>query len=174
MASSSRVLYIGVTNNLERRIMQHKEGQLDGFTRRYRCHRLVWFERFSWIGQAIAREKELKGWLRARKIELIQHSNPTWIDLSEEWGSKIQYLKTGKSRSFTTLRFVQDDSMVCHLIVILSATKDLLFPNLFPKQQSLHVRCTPCRAVAFNQRSRHARIAFRCLKLPWHACQEAL
>ncbi len=89
MASSSRNLYIGITNNLERRIAQHKDGQLGGFTARYRCHRLVWFERYSWIGQAIAREKELKGWLRAKKITLIQQDNPTWVDLSEAWGTKI-------------------------------------------------------------------------------------
>ena len=90
MASSSRNLYIGVTSNLEQRVMQHKEGSLGGFTARYRCHRLVWFERYSWIGEAIAREKELKGWLRARKIALIQQENPTWADLSEEWGTKIK------------------------------------------------------------------------------------
>jgi putative endonuclease len=89
MASSSRNLYIGVTSNLEHRVAQHKEGVLGGFTARYRCHRLVWFERYSWVGQAIVREKELKGWLRVKKIALIEQSNPTWIDLTEEWGTKI-------------------------------------------------------------------------------------
>ena len=57
MASSSHMPYIGVTNNLERRVTEHKEGILKGFTLKYRCHRLVWFERYSWIGQAITREK---------------------------------------------------------------------------------------------------------------------
>jgi putative endonuclease len=89
MASSSRVLYVGVTNDLERRVTEHKEGTLQGFTLKYRCHPLVWFERYSWIGEVIAREKELKGWLRARKIALIQQENPTWVDLSAEWGTKI-------------------------------------------------------------------------------------
>ena len=90
MASSSRNLYVGVTSNLEQRVKQHKEGSFSGFTSRYRCHRLVWFERYSWVGQAIAREKELKGWVRARKIALIQQENPTWVDLSDEWGTKIK------------------------------------------------------------------------------------
>jgi putative endonuclease len=90
MASASRNLYIGVTNNLERRVAQHKENAFGGFTAKYRCHRLVWFERYSWIGQAITREKELKGWLRARKIALIQQENPTWVDLSEDWGTRIE------------------------------------------------------------------------------------
>jgi putative endonuclease len=94
MASSSRNLYIGVTNDLERRVLQHREGAFGGFTSKYRCHRLVWFERYSWIGQAIAREKELKGWLRAKKLALIQQDNPTWIDLSEEWGMKITCSET--------------------------------------------------------------------------------
>jgi putative endonuclease len=90
MASSSRVLYIGVTNNLERRVAQHKEETIKGFTTISRCHRLVWYERYSWIGQAIAREKELKGWLRARKVVLIQEQNRTWVDLSEEWSTQIK------------------------------------------------------------------------------------
>jgi putative endonuclease len=89
MASSSRNLYVGVRSSLERRVMQHKECELGGFTSKYRCHRLVWFERYNRIGRAIAREKELKGWLRAKKIALIQQNNPTWVDLSEEWGTKI-------------------------------------------------------------------------------------
>jgi len=90
MASASRNLYIGVTSNLEQRVKEHKEGAFGGFTARYRCHRLVWFERYSWIGQAIAREKELKGLLRAKKITLIQQANPTWVDLSEESGTQIK------------------------------------------------------------------------------------
>ncbi len=89
VASASRTLYIGVTNNLVRRIQEHKDGTFGSFTAKYRCHRLVWFESYSWIDKAIAREKELKGWLRAKKIALIQQNNPTWVDLSEEWGTLI-------------------------------------------------------------------------------------
>jgi len=74
VASKSRTLYIGVTNNLEQRIQEHKKGTFRTFTNKYRCHRLVWFERYNWINHAIAREKELKGWLRARKVALIQQT----------------------------------------------------------------------------------------------------
>ena len=82
MASRSRVLYIGVTNDLQRRVNEHKKG-LSGFTAKYRVTRLVYFEEFAWILDAIAREKELKGWTRLRKISLIESRNPTWDDLSE-------------------------------------------------------------------------------------------
>jgi putative endonuclease len=92
MASSSRNLYIGVTSNLEQRVMQHKEGSFGGFTARYRCHRLVWFERYSWIGQAIAREKELKGWLRPRKIALIQHKTRHGLTLVRSGERKLNSL----------------------------------------------------------------------------------
>ena len=85
VASASRTLYIGVTNRLERRIQEHKDGTFRGFTTN-RCHRLVWFEEYRWVKFAIAREKELKGWLRAKKIDLIEQNNPTWVDFSEEWG----------------------------------------------------------------------------------------
>ena len=89
VASASRTLYIGVTNNLERRIQQHKDGTFKGFTTKYRCHRLVWFEEYRWVKFAIAREKELKGWLRARMIALVEQNNPTWVDFSEEWGKAM-------------------------------------------------------------------------------------
>jgi putative endonuclease len=97
VAGASRTLYIGVTNNLERRVREHKDGSFGGFTSKYRCNRLVWFERHSWISNAIAREKELKGWLRARKLALIQQNNPTWVDLSEEWGAAVVYRETRKA-----------------------------------------------------------------------------
>jgi putative endonuclease len=86
VASRSRTLYIGVTNNLEQRIWQHKNKVHEGFTANYNCNRLVCFETYSSAGTAIAREKELKGWRRARKIKLIEITNPSWSDLSEEWG----------------------------------------------------------------------------------------
>ena len=89
VASRSRTLYIGVTSNLEQRIWQHKNKGYEGFSAKYNCNRLVWFERYTHSVTAIAREKELKGWLRARKIELIEASNTSWADLSEDWGSPI-------------------------------------------------------------------------------------
>jgi putative endonuclease len=82
MASASRVLYIGVTGDLLRRIMEHKEMRATGFTARYRITTLVYFEAFGDIRIAIAREKHLKGWLRARKIALIESLNPHWRDLA--------------------------------------------------------------------------------------------
>jgi putative endonuclease len=81
MASRSRVLYVGVTNDLVRRTNEHKRG-LSGFTSRYRVTRLVYFEVFVDIRDAIAREKEIKGWVRIRKTRLIDSRNPTWEDLS--------------------------------------------------------------------------------------------
>jgi putative endonuclease len=85
MASRSHTLYIGVTSNLHRRVFQHKWRQHDGFTARYNCDRLVWFEHRRDVQKAIAREKELKGWRRAETIALIEAANPTWEDLSREW-----------------------------------------------------------------------------------------
>ena len=85
VASRSHTLYIGVTGNLRKRIFEHKWKEHDGFTAKYNCNRLVWFETFKEIGFAIQREKELKGWTRAKKIALIQSVNPAWIDLSKDW-----------------------------------------------------------------------------------------
>ena len=77
-------LYIGVTSNLPARIWQHKNDQIDGFTRKYRVHRLVYFELHEEMTAAIQREKQLKKWRRAWKIELIEKDNPEWRDLYEE------------------------------------------------------------------------------------------
>jgi putative endonuclease len=77
-------LYIGVTNDLERRISQHKDGNYSSFTSRYRMHRLVYSEEFSSSTDAIAREKQLKGWRRSKKVALIEAVNPTWRDLLVE------------------------------------------------------------------------------------------
>jgi len=83
LASRSRVLYIGVTNDLARRVDEHKRGLVVGFTSRYRVTRLVYFEEFIDIRDAIAREKQLKGWTRSRKTGLIERRNPGWQDLAE-------------------------------------------------------------------------------------------
>ena len=85
LASKSLVLYIGVTNNLERRVGEHKEKRTAGFTSRYNVNRLVYFEDTHDIHAAIAREKQFKGWLRQKKIALIESTNPTWRDLSDDW-----------------------------------------------------------------------------------------
>jgi len=93
VASRTRVLYIGVTGDIERRMTEHKSGVIGGFTALYRCKRLVWFERYSSPSAAIAREKQLKGWIRTKKLALIQRHNPAWIDLSEDWGRPIPPLR---------------------------------------------------------------------------------
>jgi putative endonuclease len=85
VASRSHTLYIGVTGNLLKRIFEHKQRTHSGFSAKYNCNRLVWFERFTGPQSAIAREKQLKGWIRAKKIALIEKDNPTWSDLSEGW-----------------------------------------------------------------------------------------
>jgi putative endonuclease len=88
MASRSGTLYIGVTNNIPRRMYEHKHGLLPGFTGKYRIHRLVYVEEFECADQAIAREKQLKGWTRKRKIALIESVNPSLKDLSANWLSE--------------------------------------------------------------------------------------
>ena len=85
LASRSRNLYTGVTNNLHRRVAEHREGRTVGFTSKYNICRLVHYEVFSDIRNAIAREKEIKAWRREKKVSLIQRDNPTWHDLAEEW-----------------------------------------------------------------------------------------
>jgi putative endonuclease len=75
------VLYIGVTSNLPNRIWQHRRGYLDGFSKQYRTHLLVYYEQFDDMHSAIAREKQLKHWKRTWKIELIERANPDWLDL---------------------------------------------------------------------------------------------
>jgi len=82
LASRSGVLYIGVTNNLERRIVEHETGLFDGFTKKYKCDRLVYFELTSEVTSALEREKQLKGWSRFKKMSLIKTLNPEWKDLS--------------------------------------------------------------------------------------------
>jgi putative endonuclease len=85
MSNRSKTLYTGVTNNLERRVWEHKQGTGSEFCSRYKLNRLVYFERFGDIRGAIDREKQIKGLLRIKKIALILSINPAWRDLSEEW-----------------------------------------------------------------------------------------
>ena len=85
IASKSRVLYIGVTNDLERRLFEHRQKLIPGFTSTYNISRLVYFEVFGNIRDAIAREKQLNSWRREKKITLIESLNPSWRDLSEAW-----------------------------------------------------------------------------------------
>ena len=81
LSSLSRKLYIGITNNLEKRIWEHKEGIVESFTKRYHINRLVYFEYTNAVYAAIEREKQLKKWRRLKKIKLIETMNPDWKDL---------------------------------------------------------------------------------------------
>ncbi len=83
--NANRVLYTGVTNDLYRRAYQHKHKLLQGFTRKYNCKKLVWFEATGSIESAIMREKQIKAGSRKKKIQLIESMNPDWADLSLEW-----------------------------------------------------------------------------------------
>lgn len=85
LANRSRNLYTGVTNNLFRRVMEHKRGLVPGFTSRYRISRLVHMESLCYVREAIVREKQIKGWTRAKRIALIEEKNPGWYDLAEGW-----------------------------------------------------------------------------------------
>ena len=86
MSSKSRVLYVGMTGFLMSRVLQHKAGEVDGFTKRYRITRLVYYEAFQYVNNAIARETEIKKWRREKKVALIEAANPTWEDLAADWG----------------------------------------------------------------------------------------
>jgi putative endonuclease len=85
LGSKSGVLYVGVTNDLTRRLFEHKQKLIEGFTSKYNVSRLIYFETFENIADAIAREKQIKGWRRSKKTALIEAMNPTWLDLSEGW-----------------------------------------------------------------------------------------
>jgi putative endonuclease len=82
---TNKVLYTGVTNDLERRVREHKSGLIPGFTQKYRCKKLVYFESFSDIEQAIRREKLIKEYSRDKKNQLVNNVNPEWKDLSDGW-----------------------------------------------------------------------------------------
>jgi len=85
MTNKSGTLYVGVTNNIKKRVYEHKNKLVEGFTKKYNINRLLCFETFGDVFSAISREKAIKGWLRKNKIELVRTSNPARIDLSQDW-----------------------------------------------------------------------------------------
>src|ERR687887_584829 len=93
VSSRSGTLYIGMSNNLERRMREHKSGEFEGFAREYHCNRLVYWEGFDDVLKAISREKQLKGWRRSKKIALIESVNPRWQDLAEKWGAEMAFAR---------------------------------------------------------------------------------
>jgi putative endonuclease len=91
VCSRSGTLYIGMTNSIYRRALEHKRGEIEGFAAKYHCDRLVYYESFDDVHKAIGREKQLKGWSRSKKIALIETKNPRWSDLAETWGSQMVF-----------------------------------------------------------------------------------
>jgi putative endonuclease len=80
-----------MTNSIYRRVQQHKRGEIEGFATKYSCNRLVYHESFDDVLKAIDREKQLKRWVRRKKIALIESKNPRWSDLAEKWGSEMAF-----------------------------------------------------------------------------------
>ena len=91
VSSRSGTLYIGMTNSIYRRALQHNRGDIEGFASKYHCTRLVYYESFDDVHKAIGREKQLKGWTRAKKIALIESKNPRWEDRAEKWGAQMAF-----------------------------------------------------------------------------------
>ena len=85
MASKSRTLYTGFTNSLFGRVWDHKTGRNEGFSKKYNCTKLVYYEEHQYVLNAMAREKQIKKWRRSKKIALIESINPEWKDLAEDW-----------------------------------------------------------------------------------------
>jgi putative endonuclease len=85
LSSTTRRLYVGVSNDLSRRVWQHRDGTIRGFTRKYSITRLVYYESFSDPAVAIRREKQIKSWSRVKKLALVASMNPSWIDYAEHW-----------------------------------------------------------------------------------------
>ena len=104
VASRTRVLYCGMTNSVARRTGEHRAAIIPGFTADYQCHRLVWFEHYRYVHNALDREKQIKRWGRAKKIQLIEQTNSTWADLSEAWRAET-------ADPSTSLRFGRDDKI---------------------------------------------------------------
>jgi putative endonuclease len=88
MSNVARTIYTGVTNDLERRVYEHKHKLIEGFTSKYDLTWLVYYAETNDIREAITREKQIKGWIRAKKVALIEETNPGWLDLSESWGKE--------------------------------------------------------------------------------------
>jgi putative endonuclease len=104
MSSQGRVLYVGMTGFLTSRVLQHKSGETEGFTRKYHINRLVYYEVFRYVNNAIARETEIKKWRREKKVALIESMNPLWNDLAADWGQPARLGTADSSRDNPALR----------------------------------------------------------------------
>ena len=93
MSNRSKIIYTGATGHFRQRIWQHKTGQFEGFTKKYKLDRLVYFEKYKIVHHALSREKQLKRWTRIKKIQLIVSMNPAWKDLAEDWFPELKKKK---------------------------------------------------------------------------------
>jgi putative endonuclease len=119
MTNKSRTLYTGVTGNLLRRVYEHKNKLIKGFTSKYNIQYLVYYEMTSSIDSAIEREKQIKGWLRAKKIALVDSLNPEWKDLSDEWFIKYPVILSEAKDLYSRAR---DSSVVALSLYSLRVT----------------------------------------------------
>ncbi len=118
LASRSRTIYTGVTGNLQKRMIEHRLGLVPGFTTRYKAFRLVHLENFADVREAIAREKEIKGWRRGKKIRLIERDNPTWQDLAPQLPHAYpsEHTRSGSlTPSLNTSERIRDDKLQDHV-----------------------------------------------------------
>lgn len=104
MTNRSRTLYIGITNDLNRRVYEHRQGLVEGFTKKYKIDQLIYYEETPDVRAAISREKQIKGWLRNKKIALIEHENPEWEDLGNSF-----FYREDSSSSLSPLGTPQND-----------------------------------------------------------------
>ena len=117
VASRSLNLYTGITNNMYRRALEHKGGEVEGFTKKYHINRLVYYETFKYVRDAIRREKQIKSWTRAKRLALIKSTNPTWQDLAEDWAS------LSNCRSLASLGMTVLEGPTTQIIALLSNAK---------------------------------------------------
>ena len=107
MASDTGTLYTGFTNIIHNRVRQHKDCEIDGFTKKYGCHKLVYYEEHQYVNNALAREDQIKKWSRSKKEALINTLNPSWKDLAEDWYVQVRDSSASvgmkKSKQKTTL-----------------------------------------------------------------------
>jgi putative endonuclease len=111
VGSISGTLYIGMTGNLNKRAFEHKFHRVDGFTDKYDVERLLYWESYDDVHKAIGREKQLKGWLREKKIALIVSMNPQWLDLSKEWYPWMKDCEEGRSVASARSSSAQHDGV---------------------------------------------------------------
>ena len=127
MASRSLNLYTGTTDDICRRALEHKTGEIEGFTKRYNINRLVYYETFKYVNNAIAHEKQIKAWTRAKRIALIKGQNPTWQDLAGGWDEKFELQiprYTRDNKASTEISKAKQDELPEAILPMNSTVKD--------------------------------------------------